>query len=63
MRVNRLFADFYGRNDAMMYRVSQQVLRGEHAWLESGIISLLDGAEHEGEAEEEQRVTVGASAG
>ena len=25
-----------------MYRVAQQVMRGEHAWLETGIISLLD---------------------
>ena len=41
-RVDRLFDNFYGRYDAEMYRISQQVLRGEHAWLETGIISLVD---------------------
>jgi hypothetical protein len=25
-----------------MYRIAQQVLRGEHAWLETGIVSLID---------------------
>ena len=41
-RVNRLFDNFYGRYDGRMYRVAQQVLRGEHAWLEAGIISPLE---------------------
>jgi alkylation response protein AidB-like acyl-CoA dehydrogenase len=38
-RVDVLFDRFYGANDGAMYRVAQQVLRGEHAWLENGIIS------------------------
>jgi hypothetical protein len=25
-----------------MYRVAQQVMRGEHAWLETGIIKMID---------------------
>lgn len=25
-----------------MYRVPQQVMRGEHAWLETGIIPMID---------------------
>jgi alkylation response protein AidB-like acyl-CoA dehydrogenase len=41
-RVDQLFAELYGRNDRAMYRVAQQVLRGEHAWLEHGIVSMLD---------------------
>jgi alkylation response protein AidB-like acyl-CoA dehydrogenase len=41
-RVNLLFRRFFGKNDRMIYAVAQQVLRGEHAWLESGIISPLD---------------------
>jgi len=41
-RIRQLFAAFYGKFDGEMYRVAQQVMRGEHAWLESGIISLLD---------------------
>jgi alkylation response protein AidB-like acyl-CoA dehydrogenase len=40
-RVHKLFEDFYGSDDAAMYKVSQQVLRGEHAWMEDGIISML----------------------
>jgi alkylation response protein AidB-like acyl-CoA dehydrogenase len=41
-RIDRLFQNFYGSYDAEMYRIAQQVLRGEHAWLETGIISLID---------------------
>jgi alkylation response protein AidB-like acyl-CoA dehydrogenase len=40
-RVDRHFEDFYGSDDSTSYRVAQQVLKGEHAWLEDGIISLL----------------------
>ena len=25
-----------------MYRVAQQVMRGEHAWLETGIIDMVE---------------------
>src|SRR5207244_7075873 len=42
LRVERLFDDFYGRNDGAMYRVAQAVLKGEHAWLEDGIIDPLE---------------------
>ena len=38
----QLFASFYGDYDAEMYRVAQQVMRGEHAWLETGIVSLVE---------------------
>jgi alkylation response protein AidB-like acyl-CoA dehydrogenase len=48
-RVHKLFEDFYGSDDAAMYKVSQQVLRGEHAWMEDGIISML-GESHRGSA-------------
>ena len=41
-RIDQLFENFYGRFDADMYRIAQQVLRGEHAWLETGIIPLID---------------------
>jgi hypothetical protein len=42
VRIDQLFASFYGDYDAEMYRVAQQVMKGEHAWLETGVISLLD---------------------
>lgn len=40
-RIEQLFGDFYGQYDGEMYRVAQQVMRGEHAWMETGIISPL----------------------
>jgi alkylation response protein AidB-like acyl-CoA dehydrogenase len=41
-RIGQLFDNFYGSYDAEMYRIAQQVLRGEHAWLETGIIPLTE---------------------
>jgi len=41
LRVKTLFARFYGKNDTALYRVAQQVLRGEHAWLEDGIVDPI----------------------
>ena len=42
LRVDDLFEHLYGPTDDAVYRVSQQVLKGEHAWLESGIIGVAD---------------------
>jgi len=42
LRVDSLFDRFYGSNDQTIYRVAQQVLRGEHAWLEQGIVGMID---------------------
>jgi len=41
VRVDSLFDRFYGKNDQAIYKVAQQVLRGEHAWLEQGIVGML----------------------
>src|SRR6478735_2426329 len=41
-RVKQLFSSFYGDYDAQMYAVAQQVMRGEHSWLETGIVSLVE---------------------
>jgi alkylation response protein AidB-like acyl-CoA dehydrogenase len=49
LRVDSLFDRFYGKNDQTIYRIAQQVLRGEHAWLEKGIIEMID-AEDEAES-------------
>jgi hypothetical protein len=38
MRIAAHFDNLFGRNDAALYRVSQQVLKGEYEWLERGII-------------------------
>jgi Acyl-CoA dehydrogenase, C-terminal domain len=38
MRIAAHFDNLFGRNDAALYRVSQQVLKGEYEWLEHGII-------------------------
>lgn len=39
-RVNQLFREFYGPDDAALYRLSQRVLEGEYEWMEGGIVSL-----------------------
>ena len=39
-RIKVSFDQLYGPNDDALYKVSQQVLKGEHRWLEQGIIGL-----------------------
>lgn len=41
VRIRQNFKRFYGTNDATIYKVSQRVLRGEHAWLEQGIVGIM----------------------
>lgn len=60
VRVDELFSKLFGPTDDSVYRLSQQVLKGDHAWLESGIIGMTDyeGVERWETAVEEE--TVGA---
>jgi len=44
LRIGAHFANLFGANDAAIYRVSQQVLRGEYEWLERGIIDAPEPA-------------------
>jgi alkylation response protein AidB-like acyl-CoA dehydrogenase len=39
VRIRRLFAALDGKNDTAHYRLAQEVLRGEHRWLEEGIMA------------------------
>ncbi|HEX6533935.1 MAG TPA: acyl-CoA dehydrogenase family protein, partial [Gemmatimonadaceae bacterium] len=52
VRVRDHFRGLFGPNDPALYRLSQSVLRGEYAWLESGIVPLAvrgeEGAEPAG---------------
>jgi alkylation response protein AidB-like acyl-CoA dehydrogenase len=41
LRIAAHFQNLYGANDRELYRVSQQVLRHEYAWLERGIADVL----------------------
>jgi alkylation response protein AidB-like acyl-CoA dehydrogenase len=41
LRITANFKRFYGRNDATIYKVSQRVLDGDHAWLEQGIVGMM----------------------
>jgi hypothetical protein len=41
-RIRANFKRFYGSNDAMTYKVAQRVLDGRHAWLEQGIVGIMD---------------------
>ena len=43
-RITSNFHRFYGKNDAAIYRVSQRVLDGRHAWLEEGIVGIMEDA-------------------
>ena len=43
-RIAALFENLFGENDAAIYRVSQQVLKGEFEWLERGIIDAPEPA-------------------
>jgi alkylation response protein AidB-like acyl-CoA dehydrogenase len=43
-RIAQNFRRFYGANDSAIYKVSQRVLAGEHAWLEQGIVGMLETA-------------------
>jgi alkylation response protein AidB-like acyl-CoA dehydrogenase len=59
VRIDRLFDAFYGADDRAMYRVAQQVLRGEHAWLETGIISPLEDTSDAAHPDTADRVEAG----
>lgn len=39
LRIERNFDQLYGPNDTAHYRLASEVLAGEHAWLEQGIVS------------------------
>ena len=39
-RIAQHFRDFFGPNDERLYKVAQRVLKGEHAWLEAGIVGM-----------------------
>jgi alkylation response protein AidB-like acyl-CoA dehydrogenase len=51
VRIKRAFASLDGKNDVAHYKLAQEVLRGEHAWLEEGIMSPPSSAVHSGNGE------------
>ncbi len=44
-RIKVHFEQLFGHNDPAIYKVAMEVLRGEHAWLEQGIVSAAVAAE------------------
>jgi len=54
LRIRAHFDNLFGVNDAAIYRVSQQVLKGEFEWLEHGIIDAPE-PEPSGMAPEQKR--------
>ncbi|HEV7990936.1 MAG TPA: acyl-CoA dehydrogenase family protein [Gemmatimonadaceae bacterium] len=67
-RIATNFDRFYGKNDRATYKVSQQVLAGSHAWLEQGIVGMLNDAPGPsgsigGEQTAELRASEGAGVG
>jgi alkylation response protein AidB-like acyl-CoA dehydrogenase len=45
-RIEASFRALYGRHDGQLYRMAQAVMKGEHAWLEQGIVDDVDAGEH-----------------
>lgn len=41
-RIETSFRSLYGKHDTTLYRLAQSVVRGEHAWLEQGIVDDAD---------------------
>ena len=39
LRIEDLFRDLYGPNDENLYKLAMSVLKGEHEWLEQGIVA------------------------
>jgi hypothetical protein len=39
-RIKLHFDQLFGANDPALYKVAMEVMRGEHAWLEQGIVSM-----------------------
>ena len=56
VRIRRLFASLDGKNDVAHYHLAQEVLRGEHAWLEAGIMSPPSGLVPDDEEQSEPDV-------
>jgi len=49
-RVAASFRALFGKHDPALYKLAQQVLRGEHAWLEAGIVGVMPKAPPAGDA-------------
>ncbi|HZI30224.1 MAG TPA: acyl-CoA dehydrogenase family protein [Gemmatimonadaceae bacterium] len=58
LRIRRLFASLDGRNDVAHYRLAQEVLRGEHTWLEAGIMAPPSSLEPAEEVDSEPDVAL-----
>jgi hypothetical protein len=41
-RVDASFRALYGKHDVKLYRLAQSVMKGEHAWLEEGIVDDVE---------------------
>jgi len=57
VRVEQHFRELYGANDKAMYDVAKHVLKGEHGWLEHGIVGLLGGGASSHEQEPSRLAT------
>src|SRR5262249_15828346 len=56
LRVDTLFDRFFGKNDVAIYKIAQQVMRGEHPWLEEGGTAMVgEEVESKGESAAEDR--------
>jgi alkylation response protein AidB-like acyl-CoA dehydrogenase len=49
-RIRERFENLFGANDPALYRLAQEVLKGEHRWLERGIVGIMPGTAAAGAA-------------
>ena len=52
-RIEERFRQLFGKNDPALYRLAQQVLTGEHQWLEHGIVGVMPPTESGGTSADE----------
>jgi alkylation response protein AidB-like acyl-CoA dehydrogenase len=56
-RIKVHFANFHGPNDTPLYKVAMQVLKGEHSWLEAGVVDISGRMEPSGGSTREDAPT------
>ena len=61
-RIRAHFRALFGPSDPALYRVAMQVLRGEHSWLEQGIVGITAADPSEAETVEMPTAGPGATA-
>ncbi|HEU4564631.1 MAG TPA: acyl-CoA dehydrogenase family protein [Gemmatimonadaceae bacterium] len=63
LRIADSFRNFYGSNDAALYKVAQNVVKGEYGWLEQGVMSFIPAVEARTPVDPERKTIAREAAG